>query len=458
MHLTNGFHPLWQLMLAPIFWLTSSPAAAEKATGLLLGFFMIASALICYLVARKRHAVPLAVFGTLIWVIINYRLLVMGVEYGLQCMLIIAIAWNIQQFEIGSNVSSPRPYLFLGGLLGLLFLARLDAILLTVVVAAWLIFKRVNLPAIAAVLSPPAAALIAFSLISKLVYGHIAPVSAAVKSINSGHYLAADPVYLESNWLIAKVFLALRPLYVPQFGSIGVSVFGFGLLTAAHLLYLGRFPTWAGWFERFIRPLLPFIIFGWVSYLAFISLHHDGLSFQPWYYAVHRWLPVMGMLAVFAALSDRGARLGSRILLPANLAAALWILSLPFQVQPAELPEMRRGIFWIDRNLPQETILGSWNAGFLGYHTSQTVVNLDGLVNSWEYFEKYRNDICPYIKRVGITYLVDYFYLDSLRLVSPVWQETPYRGCLDSLEVVWEQPVEGQIYALKIIRVGADGR
>ena len=42
---------------------------------------------------------------------------------------------------------------------------------------------------------------------------------------------------------------------------------------------------------------------------------------------------------------------------------------------------------WISANLPEDTVLGSWDAGVVGYFADQPVMNLDGVVGSFEYLE-----------------------------------------------------------------------
>jgi hypothetical protein len=63
---------------------------------------------------------------------------------------------------------------------------------------------------------------------------------------------------------------------------------------------------------------------------------------------------------------------------------------------------------WIDKNLPAGTRVGSWNAGVLGYYSHRPVVNLDGLVNDFDYltFRK-ENRVAEYIRREQLRYLSD---------------------------------------------------
>lgn len=45
---------------------------------------------------------------------------------------------------------------------------------------------------------------------------------------------------------------------------------------------------------------------------------------------------------------------------------------------------------WISKNVPQDAVLGSWDAGVVGYFTDQPVMNLDGVVNSFDYLDANR--------------------------------------------------------------------
>jgi hypothetical protein len=68
---------------------------------------------------------------------------------------------------------------------------------------------------------------------------------------------------------------------------------------------------------------------------------------------------------------------------------------------------------WMDANLEEDAIVGSFNAGQLGFFSNRSVVNLDGLINHVSYFENVLRDGSPgalaaYIDRMGIDYVVDY--------------------------------------------------
>jgi hypothetical protein len=74
------------------------------------------------------------------------------------------------------------------------------------------------------------------------------------------------------------------------------------------------------------------------------------------------------------------------------------------------------------RESPRDTIFAAWNAGQLAYFSERRVVNLDGLVNSTEYYQEMRprrnrhGDVSmerperlgPYLRGLGVDYVVDY--------------------------------------------------
>ena len=68
--------------------------------------------------------------------------------------------------------------------------------------------------------------------------------------------------------------------------------------------------------------------------------------------------------------------------------------------------ESLRAAKWLEKNLPEDALIGSWNAGVLGYYSRRRVVNLDGLINNHEILPYLRrNRIDEYIVEQGITHL-----------------------------------------------------
>ena len=54
--------------------------------------------------------------------------------------------------------------------------------------------------------------------------------------------------------------------------------------------------------------------------------------------------------------------------------------------------------------LPEDSVIGSWDAGVIGYFSRFPVVNLDGLANSYDYFRATTGDPDRYILRPKDTF------------------------------------------------------
>ena len=63
---------------------------------------------------------------------------------------------------------------------------------------------------------------------------------------------------------------------------------------------------------------------------------------------------------------------------------------------------------WLNQNIPESAIVGSWNAGVIGYYSKQPVINLDGLINNFELLPYIaENRIDQYILNKKIDYIAD---------------------------------------------------
>jgi hypothetical protein len=75
---------------------------------------------------------------------------------------------------------------------------------------------------------------------------------------------------------------------------------------------------------------------------------------------------------------------------------------------PSWNDESLRAAQWLAQHVPPDAIVGSWNAGVLGYYGAQRVTNLDGLINNFDLLPYLRErNVVAYITREHITYLSD---------------------------------------------------
>ena len=72
---------------------------------------------------------------------------------------------------------------------------------------------------------------------------------------------------------------------------------------------------------------------------------------------------------------------------------------------------------WIAENSPPGTVFASWNAGQLGFFSNRTFINLDGVINSVDYYERVLHGTTPltdYLLENNVNFIVDYATYGSI--------------------------------------------
>ena len=445
LHPTNGYHPLWLLALALVHHL--APAGRALAYGTVLqGVLMAAGAALLFLAARRRVATGPALLAPLVYLGLTGPVALSGLEFGLHAWLVIVCAWA---WLAGWAESSGRA-LAMGCLLALGILARLDVLILVAALAASVRPGPSRTARVLAVAGPPLLVLGAYLAWNVAWFDHALPVSAAVKRTWSEALLLRDPSYQTGGWVWAKLQNALW--IVRHLGSTWVLGLAAGTAGAAILAF-----TPAG---RCTRALRPFVAAGLAQLAAYVLLHHGELTYARWYYVLP---PLMAAFAAADLLEWIAGRAGrARIALPAAVCG-LAVLGTAFGLARWRREESPRvplleAATWARANLPPDARIGAWNAGTLGYLSGRTVVNLDGLVNSWSFLQQH--DLCTYWEETGITHLIDAFAEDGpggTPVVVPVVLPAAraYARCADRLERVWEDGPQGRPWRVRAYRLAA---
>jgi hypothetical protein len=474
-HPTSGYHPLWLICLVPLFSLTSNPERALVFAVILQAFLMTVGVDLTYRIGRLEFGRLSATLGALLWVHAQllYRLPLSGLEYALNAACTLTAIWYYRGRFVGGS-PSPSCYLVLSIALCAALLARLDNVALAgcVVVALAAQEFRVGWSTagarrILALFLPLAAAVFSYFVVNVSMFGRALPISGTIKRDWSEQLLDVDSLYEAHGWLVAKLCNAAWP---------------FGHMKRAYVLFLvagsagaGALWLWAAcvrdgdqprgsagarqtatqWFARTFIPWGPIVAAGALQIVFYVVIYHDGYSFQRWYFVLQPWLGallVAGFVEVFQRQNNLRAR--PRQFAPRSEAAIsvavvgcvvlLTARTLRQWRSEALLGFFREPLFaaanWIGSSAPDGAVIGSWNAGTLGYLSGRSVVNLDGLVNSWEFYLSGRHDLCEYWRETGVTYLVDTFEaggeLDFFRSHVGVGP----KSCLSRLERVWVGP------------------
>jgi hypothetical protein len=429
---TNGFHPLWAMLLTPIYWFRhSSPYAPARIAIVLALMLQVAAAVAVDRAARRiadRPAARVGAFFSVANPLAGY-LVVSGMESALVGLLVILVANESIRLRHGdTTIVQPGTVLRLGILGGLCMLARTDLILLVgLVLAGALVFpppEHSAAPIAArlrgAILAGACAVAVVLPWIAWNLarFGSIVQVSArahhlhSISSRTAGEPAGLARLFSMGGSLFSGVTGALRartglPPAVAILALLGVLV-----LIAWWIMALVRRADERADLRRRIRsidaPLLYAV--GFIA-AAFFVLGH----IRSWYIAgPMAVMAVVGVLPAHYAMRSQPLPLRGR-LASAVVFGGLVLCLLPLAVIFAR--EMthnarnehcwREAVTWVATNTQPGDRVASFNSGTFGYLSPRPVVNLDCVVNNRALVYLERRQLVAFLRENRIRYLID---------------------------------------------------
>jgi hypothetical protein len=421
-NLTNGYHPLWMLLSVPVF---ASGLDGTEAVRVLLLFQVLcygaALALIARTVGRaidgwtrvRSKRVDDAgrsaswctgiVAAALVVLTVNpfvVKVFVNGMESGVlvlldAALLAIGATWNGRLLSAGSG----RTRWLTGLLLAAIVLARTDSVLLLAVLGVWALAEARSswtrsIRPLVQLFALPGATLVAYLLSNQLWFGTAVQISGLTKR--------ADLTPTRAGWFAVALVAAG-----------GVAVWGFRRSTSgrrqARFGRVTEFSAHTAWFAAFCLLVVAYYqVFQTQQWL--------------WYYCpVAIYLIMLLLLGVAdfveaAVLEAPAGRRPSRALLPVSAILLLPLLAaVVFETRAFTDPHSyslaladRDAGQWIDRHVPPHGVLASWDAGVIGYYAHRPVMNLDGVANSYEYYQASRDGtVGDFLRRRDLTGIVN---------------------------------------------------
>ncbi|MEZ5141768.1 MAG: hypothetical protein R2726_04510 [Acidimicrobiales bacterium] len=291
-------------------------------------------------------------------------------------------------------------------LLALAFLARTDAVLLFAAAGVWCLAEarraardgRPWLGPLVELFAVPAVVIVAYLVWNQAAFG--TPVQ--VSGLHKRAELTA------SNVVVFALFVV---------GAAAVGRWGFRRVegsssaNARRLARVGTFAARSGWFAAF-----GILVVGYYVVLQ--------TQVWLWYFApVVLWLLVAFLLFVADAteetLAGAGRRSPTRALAPlTTILLVPLVLGLVFGARSFADPDVlsiqkanAEAGEWIRADLPDDAVLASWDAGVVGYFSHRPVVNLDGVANSYEYYEATQAGapaVRAFLDDAGVRYIVNH--------------------------------------------------
>lgn len=393
LHPTNGYHPLWLLVCAGVFKLKFDDEEAVRVllalqilglgTSVMLGVRVLArtaerlgspkwSALAVFLAGLVLVLFAFSPFGITLYA--------NGLESTCSLLFFALLVERLDNAE--GKLDGQR--LLLGFLAAMLFLARTDAILLLPWLAVYAILCGGRRREVLQIVAVPVVVVVAYLIFNRIEFGSFTQVSGDLKRI-----VPTIPR------LLAGIAIALAPAAV---------------IAIVRKVRFAMIPTTA----RFIDHTAPLL-----GFVCAVTAYYETLQSwtQIWYFVTPTFYLAMivGRVIVDLSTAERWAPRLAGVLV-AGGAIAFFVGSVRDAMIPgatAMIDADREAALWIKNNLEPSAVLGSWDAGALGYYSHRRVVNLDGEVGSVELCRAIRaNKTKEWTKseRVRIDYVVNHTF------------------------------------------------
>lgn len=411
-NLTNGFHPLWQIMLVPVYWLI--PDDKDLALRVILVLQLVIYLTGVVLVSRfihRRYGYLAVLPGLAVFFISLYsNKFVEGMETPVQLVILILIVIYMATKWCDNEVTN-RKDIVLGLLIGLMGLARLETVIIIVPCCFYVLWHnirnrkgfisligrgcRIGVPAIG-VVSP-------FLIWNKFNFGSFATISSRLKS--SFPHLSFDPgiILKFPQWAVfvaaCLLFVALmafrnrmsffRRISDKMTSGYGAAVLIYACFVIMHFSLILFFSRWeiAGWYFGFYMLILP-------------------LSAGPVLMAVQELFDVNRSKPLFVSIYS------ILVVLMLLLAVATQIMSAHYRISSG-VHEIHRHSYlagmWAKENTPEAAVFATTDCGVFGYFSERSVVELDGVVNNYSYQEwLLEKGLRSYLEGKGVDYVRHY--------------------------------------------------
>ena len=431
---TNGYHPLWLLLITPFYWIFDPVTAlfGIKAFEIML----ITGAVVLVVLAARVARLPWILLFAALPMLLNRRPLMIGMEAA-AALFTLSVLFLVLSLFVRNPTRWKWP---LAVTVFTLPWARLEYVAISMAATGalclieWSRRKEslawVSLGAFISSLSSlkslipfagACAGILVYFVYNGVVFGGLVPVSGVAKLISSQHRWANSEYSFLQNFQDMMQRLAVGP-----------SEFLAAMEVCAYILVV-----W--WFGRRSRRREDDLLLGFlvgvfslgVGHLAqfmyaVLLMHPDVHVYSEWYYVPAYLLmalivPVRCYVIVYFIRRltfpkwHGVANVASVGVLVIGMIVTFWKVNFTEPYLFVDQRSQSLGINWhvagyagarvMNRLLPEGSIVGSWDAGNIGYFSRFPVVELGGLVNSYEYLRS--ADRASLHRSYGITHFAN---------------------------------------------------
>ncbi|MBI5407863.1 MAG: glycosyltransferase family 39 protein [Nitrospirae bacterium] len=422
--LTNGFHPVYALLLVPLFLLfPDNPDLTFHLALTLCSVFNVMTGIIIFLIVKELAGEIAGLIASFLWLFNPYVILISlnGVEVSVATFFLSLCIYQFVRMR-ETNAFNTRGLTLLGILTALAILGRVDSVFMMISLTLFLFHaaykeKKKLIPSLA---RPALFNLAAFSVLAPWFawnlyhFGSIRQISGVtLPNVAHNMYLMKYETYLSLSLLKTELLnLKIWLESIVRFGG------GFPFFVGVLLIFIWTSrDNFTQKMEELLSLLrkLNFTVLSSLLLISFYAFYFWGW-FRPWYY-LSVILTVTVNLGVFAGYVRKtiSAPNPDPFMKPRHLIILLLILAVYFSYRGGRVWE--KGLFpfqkqlyesavWVNENTEKDTRIGAISSGVYGYITSRTT-DLLGVVNHEAYRAMREKRIFSYMKEKRLDYLVD---------------------------------------------------
>jgi hypothetical protein len=457
---TNGFQPLFLLVILPIFFLTKGNlilplhlvAVFQSIVSIGIGIFL-------YKISRIFLDKWFSIFIVTVWffspIAISQEM--NGMETGLNLFLIAVTSYYyLSQIVPSIENIKTRKLILLGVLLSLTVLTRLDGILFMIAVLMHLLYTALKrhqgttyikkVQSLFRVVFPvaliPLMVLTPWFIFNYQITGHLLPLSGqAIRfmSLNygfgAGNFRDQFPLqnipitYYYENFS----FSLMKLLWHHPFTHSPVKFFSdlfhvanmdnFQSFHFISLLILATFVITIALFafsslRLIFNQMMFYFLYAFLLLCAFTFYIFGQWFYYRYYFPIYFLMTICGGVVfslIYTSLKKINNNFGT--IFKGGLVA-LYVLSVSFQIkgfidmsQDSVHKQFHTLVSVIENVTPANAVIGCFQSGVIGYYSDRQIINLDGKVNREALEAMKSGQLGKYIKKKGITYVADWSFI-----------------------------------------------
>jgi hypothetical protein len=254
-----------------------------------------------------------------------------------------------------------------------------------------------------------------------LMGGSFLPVSALVKTSSAGRGADIAP----ADKLVDVITLGMPSILQGRFPNLILILLGISgilLVILARVIIRNHSKE-----SRAFLNLWSCLLVGEILYYVYVAV--SGAEYTP-YFIWYRspsfifWILTGSIIALIAFVQTRLEKRHSSIQkwTPVGFSLVIFVVAIYMFARSinftSELYATRyHAAQWIAENSLPDTVFAAWNTGQLGYFSDRTFINLDGVINSVDYYERVLRGSVPladYLVENKVDYIVDYSIYGSI--------------------------------------------